>query len=82
MTAVSLNALTVDRFRLRQPLTWHDPDIDCTLVISTPSADPDLWAEYSVGAHRSYSRHGVECALDSDALNSGTDTLIYLRRDR
>jgi hypothetical protein len=53
-------------------------DIDCTLVISTPSADPDLWAEYSVGAHRSYSKHGVECALDSDAVNSGTDTLIYL----
>jgi hypothetical protein len=37
-----------------------------------------LWAEYSVGAHRSYSKHGVECALDSDAVNSGTDTLIYL----
>ena len=65
------------RFRLATALTWHDPDTDCTLVISTPSADPDLWAEYSVGAHRSYSKHGVECALDSDALRSGADTLVY-----
>ena len=77
MTAVSLDAQDVDRFRLRQPLTWRDPDIDCTLVISTPSADPDLWAEYSVGAQRSYRKHGVECALDSDALRNGTDTLVY-----
>jgi hypothetical protein len=77
MTAAWQNAVTVDRFRLRQPLTWHDPDINCTLVISTPSADPGLWDEYSVGAHRSYGKHGVECALDSDALRTGADTLVY-----
>ncbi|MGA9677105.1 MAG: hypothetical protein WBR28_18280 [Mycobacterium sp.] len=77
MSAVSLNAHDVDKFRLRQPLTWRDPGIDCTLMISTPSADPDLWAEYSVGAQRSYRKHGVECALDSDALRNGTDTLVY-----
>ena len=34
MTAVSLDALNVDRFRLRERLSWRDPDIDCTLVIS------------------------------------------------
>jgi hypothetical protein len=77
MTAVWQNAINVDRFRLHQPLTWRDPDIDCTLVISTPSADPDLWADYAVGAHHSYSKHGVECALDVDALHSGADTLVY-----
>ncbi|MGA7054612.1 MAG: hypothetical protein WBZ37_25775 [Mycobacterium sp.] len=77
MSAAPLNSLTVDRFRLREPIAWRDPDIDCTLVISTPSAHPDLWAEYSVGAHLSYSKHGVECALDSDALRSGADTLVY-----
>lgn len=77
MTAAWQNDTNVDRFRLREPLGWRDPDINCTLVISTPSADPDLWAEYSAGAHRSYSKHGVECALDSDALRSGADTLVY-----
>jgi hypothetical protein len=77
MTAASLDTLNVDGFRLRQPLSWRDPDIDCTLVISQPSTDPDLWAQYSVGAHRSYTKHGVECALDSDALRSGADTIMF-----
>ena len=77
MTAASLDALNVDGFRLRQPLSWRDPDIDCTLVISQPSTDSDLWAQYSVGAHRSYTKHGVECALDSDALRSGADTIMF-----
>ena len=77
MTAAPLDTLNVDGFRLREPITWRDDDIDCTLVISQPSADRDLWAQYSVGAHRSYTKHGVECALDSDALRSGADTLIY-----
>ena len=77
MSLPSLDTRTLDGFRLRRPLSWHDPDIDCTLVISTPTADADLWAQYSVGAHRSYTKHGVECALDIDALRSGADTLVY-----
>ena len=78
MAVVALEAApNLDRFRLRRPLTWHDPDIDSTLVISTPSADPDLWAEYSVGAHHSYRKHDVECALDSDALRTGADTIMF-----
>ena len=78
MTAISLDVAAVDGLRLRQSLSWHDPDIDCTLVISQPSTDRDLWAEYVSGAHRSYRKHGVECALDVDALRSGTDTIMYL----
>lgn len=77
MTAVSLDAATVDGFRLRQGLSWRDPDIDCTLVVSQPSADPHLWGEYAAGAHRSYRKHGVECALDADALRTGTDTVMF-----
>jgi hypothetical protein len=46
-------------------------------VISQPSADPELWAQYATGAQRSYTKHGVECALDTDALRSGDDTLVY-----
>jgi hypothetical protein len=47
-------------------------------VVSQPSADPDLWAEYSIGARRSYRKHGVECALDVDALRTGADTIMFL----
>jgi hypothetical protein len=77
MTVAPLDVEAVDRFRLRRSISWRDPDIDCTLVVSQPSADPELWAEYSTGAHRSYSKHGVECALDSDALHSGADTIMF-----
>jgi len=77
MTVILLDAASVDEFRLREGLSWRDPDIDCTLVVSQPSADPELWAEYSLGAHRSYRKHGVECALDLDALRTGADTIMF-----
>lgn len=78
MTAMSLDVASVDGFRLRQGLSWRDPDIDCTLVISQPSTDRDLWTEYAAGAQRSYRKHGVECALDMDALRTGADSLMFL----
>ena len=37
MTAISLDAAGVDGFSLRHGLSWRDPDIDCTLVISQPA---------------------------------------------
>jgi hypothetical protein len=77
MTVISLDTASVDGFCLRESLSWRDPEIDCTLVVSQPSADPDLWAEYSKGARRSYRKRGVECALDLDALRSGTDTVMF-----
>lgn len=78
MTAISLDAANVDGFRLRQGLSWRDPDIDCTLVVSQPAADPDLWTEYARGAQSSYRKHGVECALDTEALRTGDDTVMFL----
>lgn len=77
MTVISLEATGLDGFRLEQALSWHDPDIDCTLVISQPSTDPDLWTEYAAGAQRSYRKHGVECTLDDDALRTGADTVMF-----
>jgi hypothetical protein len=78
MTAILLETATVDGFRLPQSLSWCDPDIDCTLVVSQPSTDSGMWAEYVAGAHHSYRKHGVECALDVDALRTGADTIMYL----
>ncbi|MGC2655741.1 MAG: hypothetical protein WA317_19550 [Mycobacterium sp.] len=69
--------MTLGRFQLCQRLSWHDPDIGCTLVLSQPDVDPDLWAEFSLRAQRSYRKHGVECALDIDALRSGADTIMF-----
>jgi hypothetical protein len=77
MTVISLDTTIADNYELRQSLSWRDPDTDCTLIVSQPSTDPALWREYAIGAQRSYSRHGVECALDVDALRSGADTIMF-----
>ena len=77
MPAMSLDAASIDGFCLRQGLSWRDPDIDCTLVISQPSTDRGLWTEYAAGAQRSYRKHGVACALDVDALRTGADTVMF-----
>lgn len=65
------------RFELRRRLSWRDPDIGATLVLSQPRLDPDLWAEFSTGAERSYRKHGVECALDLEMLRTGADTIMF-----
>jgi hypothetical protein len=66
-----------DGFLLRESLEWYDTDINCTLVVSTPNADRVLWSEYATGAVRNYRKHGVECALDTEALRSGADTVMF-----
>ena len=77
MTISPFDAPCTDGFELRNSLAWHDPDIDCTLVVSTPKADRVLWAEYAAGALRNYRKHDVECALDTEALRSGADTVMF-----
>lgn len=64
-------------FSLRQGFTWRDDDVEGTLIVSQPSADPDLWAEYAAGALRSYRKRGVESALDVEALRTGADTIFF-----
>src|ERR1700761_9799581 len=75
--AIPANPMTVGRFQLERRFSWHDPDINSTLVVSQPAVDPDLWAEFSRGAQRSYRKHGVERALDVDALHDGDDTIMF-----
>lgn len=78
MTVSPLDTAVTDRFLLPpHRISWRDPDLDCTLVLSQPPTDPDLWREYAMGAQRSYRRHGVESALDVDALWSGDDTTMF-----
>jgi hypothetical protein len=64
-------------FPLPASIGRWDLDTECTLTMSQPSADPELWTQYLEGAQRSYRKHGVECALDLDAIRSGDDTALF-----
>jgi hypothetical protein len=72
-----MNASIDQDFRLTSSTGWWDTDAECTLVISAPAADRELWHEYLRGAQRSYRRHGVVSALDVAAIRSGEDTVMF-----
>ena len=65
---------------------WRDEASGCSVLAATPAALPDLWEEFLDGALGSYRRHGVECALDIDAIADGRDTAAFFvaldRHDR
>jgi hypothetical protein len=65
---------------------WHDESSGCSMLAATPASLPGLWQEFLDGALGSYRRHGVECALDVDAIADGRDTAAFFvaldRRDR
>jgi hypothetical protein len=62
---------------LDEGIRWFDSDTECTVVVSTPSADPALWADFVDGAARSYHKHGIERALDIDSLADGANTQLF-----
>lgn len=78
MTVPHLHATADPIFRPTGGFEWWDPDAECTVVASTPSADPSLWQEYLAGAERSYRAHRVERALDLAAFRDGADTAMFL----
>ena len=78
MNVSQLHARADDNFHLNSSISWWDSDTGCTLVVSQPSYEPDLWRDYVRGAQRSYRKHGVERALDIDAIRSGTDTALFV----
>lgn len=60
-------------------LGYRDPASSHEVVITTPSADPQLWQEYLAGAQRSYRAHGVERALDLEQIRDGrTSSLLFV----
>jgi hypothetical protein len=60
----------------RSPSCW-DPDSECTIVFAQPQIERALWNDYVRGAFENYRKHGVEKALDMDALQSGSDTILF-----
>lgn len=57
---------------------WWDHDTGCTLVVSTPWAEPELWGDFIEGAIRSYRKHGVACAIDPSVLADPATTSLFL----
>jgi hypothetical protein len=64
-------------FRITERFSWWDSEAECTLVMSQPSIDRELWLEYLRGAERSYRKHGVERVLDVAAIRNGADTIMF-----
>lgn len=62
---------------LDEGISWFDSDTNCTIVVSTPAADPALWADFVDGAIRSYHKHRIERALDVDSLLDEANTQLF-----
>ena len=77
MAIASLQSTRDRDFPLPRQHSWWDDDAKCTLVMSQPSLDPDLWLEYLGGAESSYRKHGVQGALDVAAICDGHDTAVF-----
>lgn len=78
MSVSTLDASDSLSLCLEGRIEWWDPDTECTLIASDPTTEPELWAEYVEAARDSYSRHGVERALDLDSLRDPADTSLFL----
>lgn len=72
------DALDDGFLRLTDSLRWWDPDTECELILTQPKISPGLWSQFGEQARRSYRKHGVECALDTAALQSGADTALFM----
>jgi hypothetical protein len=77
MTAAQLDTLTPGLPDLNRSSSWWDAASRCTIVVAQPASEPDLWADYVRGAQLSYHKHGVERALDTTAMERGTDTALF-----
>ncbi len=63
--------------RFAENIAWSDPDTDCSVVLSQPDTDPELWNRYLDAAQHSYRRHGVEAVVDAAAIRDGADTALF-----
>ncbi len=77
MTVVEL-AGAVGKGRVEGALmSWWDTEADCTVAFARPADNDALWQAYLSGAERSYRRHGIEAAIDVDAIRRADDTTLF-----
>ena len=60
----------------RRTLRHGTPGSGHHWIVTTPGAEPDLWAEYLDGAERSYGAHGVEDVAAVDEIADGATTAL------
>lgn len=77
MTAPHLDAVGRSSLPLEKSPSWWDPSSECTIVVAAPGTERQLWQEYVRGARLNYRKHGVERALDEEALRTGDDTALF-----
>jgi hypothetical protein len=77
MPIASLQTSSSNDFQLAHRFSWWDAEAGCSLVMSQPGVDPELWEDYLAGAEKSYRRHGVAAALEMDSFRDGHDTALF-----
>jgi hypothetical protein len=77
MTVPQTAAAGRDLVSLQRSPSYWDPDTECTIVYAHPAIERELWTDYVRGAVHNYRKHGVDKALDMDALRSGADTILF-----
>jgi hypothetical protein len=78
MTVPQTEAASRSFVSLKDTPSYWDPDSECTIVFAQPAIERELWKDYVRGACQNYRKHGVDKALDMDALRSGADTIIFV----
>lgn len=58
-------------------VSWWDADAECTVAIARPADNDALWQEFLAGAERSYRRHGIDGAIDVEAIHHSGDTTLF-----
>ncbi|MGV0837254.1 hypothetical protein [Mycolicibacterium thermoresistibile] len=76
-SAAQPDSHTHGEYALPSGISWWDSDAECTLVMSQPALDRELWCDYLDGAARSYRKFGAERALDVDAVKTGRGTALF-----
>jgi hypothetical protein len=61
----------------RPRVAFWDPVAECSMVVATPAAEPELFADYHRGAIESYARFGVTDVIDPDTLRCAADTALF-----
>ena len=77
MTVVELPSAFASRGVDGSLMSWWDSDAECTVAIAKPSNAGALWQEYLAGAERTYRRHGIDAAIDVDAIRRSGDTTLF-----
>ena len=57
--------------------SYEDLTSGCRFVYATPTEQPQIWAEFLLGALESYARYGVESVLEYDKVRDGSTTAMF-----